>query len=1281
MKSVFLILAVFLQGTLFISASPAVKENPVQLHTDFIPNVDLKIQEEENYSRYEWHIKPGSSIADIHFKNKNAFPGDQGHWSYLQPTAFQVITGKHVPVEVEIIAVGEEMSFRAPNYNPGADLFIRGEMEKCYTNPVVDGFLGTGADGTFSGTTYYIRPDGGTAGQCTGTSDAPYPGSGTNQPCAWAHPFWALDGGGNWKIQGGDTIIIAEGSYKMGYGAPNTSWCDAEGAYGCVLPPLPSGPNSANPTRILGKGWNSGCSAPPELWGSQRPWQIIDLTGSSNVYIGCLEITDHSNCVEFHANGAVSCERDTYPYGDWASEGIIATDSANVTLKNLDIHGLASTGIRAGRISNWTVEDVRIAGNGWAGWDGDVEGDDSNSGTISFKRFTVEWNGCGETYPGGQPHNCWSQTAGGYGDGFGTGTTGGHWIFEDSIFRYNTSDGLDLLYARNSGSRIEIKRTMSYGNAGNAIKVNGPTSIENSLMIGNCGFFHGKSFTYNVDDCRALGSPLSFSLRKGATFSLVNSTIVGQGDCLMGGECDDNSCDGSETIIIQNNAFQGYADYLDPEDTTCYLWLEPFNLFDLRMDYNILYNVKIADQLTLSAHELQQKPMFVNDTLESFDGHLKSGSPAIDSGLAVGSLNGLIPNNDLENNSRPGGAGVDRGAYEYQSGGNTPSITVTSPNGGETWQAGSTHAVTWTSTGTVGNVKIQYSVNNGSTWTTIVSSTANDGSYSWTLPAVSSTQCLAKIAETDGSPSDTSNSVFSITTGSTQQPRISLSRTQLYYGAQGNTATDDQSFFVSNSGGGTLQWSSSADRSWLDCSPASGTETGLVTVSVKPSGLSPGTHSGNITISSTNASNSPRSVSVNLTLYTPGGNTSPFGSFDTPTQGSTVTSSIPVTGWALDDVQVANVKIYRQSNGNQVYIGDAVFVEGARPDVEQAYPGYPLNYKAGWGYMMLTNFLPDGGNGTFTLIAVAQDAEGNKTTLGSKTITCDNAHAVKPFGAIDTPTQGGTASGANFINWGWVLTPQPNRIPTNGATIHVYVDGVNLGHPKYNIYRSDIAALFSGYSNSGGAAGYFSLDTTAFDNGVHTLQWTATDDAGNTDGIGSRYFAVQNTAPDSMSEMPTTNTPNRPSIGQEAKFNGREQAFRFRKPISQILMNPGYFPEEPDEPIRVRTGYDEHTPPRLIYPDQSGIIAIETKELERIEIAFAGTREGNSSSPGCSGYLVVGNELRPLPIGSTLDSRRGRFYWQPGPGHLGEYFLVFFREEDAYRWHKTTVAITIVPKY
>jgi len=53
-----------------------------------------------------------------------------------------------------------------------------------------------------------------------------------------------------------------------------------------------------------------------------------------------------------------------------------------------------------------------------------------------------------------------------------------------------------------------------------------------------------------------------------------------------------------------------------------------------------------------------------------------------------------------------------------------------------------------------------------------------------------------------------------------------------------------------------------------------------------------------------------------------------------------------------------------------------------------------------------------------------------------------------------------------------------------------------------------------------------------------------------------------------------------------------------------------------------------------------------------------------ANSQRYTGYLRVKDELRPLPIGSTLDSARGVFYWQPGPGFIGKYELVFLKKDS-----------------
>lgn len=484
-----------------------------------------------------------------------------------------------------------------------------------------------------------------------------------------------------------------------------------------------------------------------------------------------------------------------------------------------------------------------------------------------------------------------------------------------------------------------------------------------------------------------------------------------------------------------------------------------------------------------------------------------------------------------------------------------------------------------------------------------------------------------------------------------QSADLVLSRDQMTFGAAAGAATGSQAFSVDSNSGGNFDWTVTTDQSWLSCSPSSGSGSGVVTVNCDNSGLGAGTYTGTISVTCATASNSPHTIPVTLNVYGTGQSAAPFGSYDTPTHGTTVSGSVPFTGWVLDDVEVQEVMLFVDYGKLDYYIDSATFVEGARPDVEQAYPDYPNNYKAGWGYMMLTNYLPAGGNGTYNIKAVALDVEGNYTNLGTKTIIVDNVNAVKPFGAIDTPEQGGPASGNEFMNWGWVLTPQPNAIPTDGSTISVLVNGVKVGNPVYNLYRKDIATLFPDNANSNGAVGYFKLDTTQYENGVYTIQWTATDDAGNTDGIGSRFFMIQNS-------------------NRQSGKNARTRHTIKDLPPTPVLKDIIDRAERPDpEPVTVKRGfgskrkYGKYDAPsgHLMTPGQNGAVPIEIKEMERVKVNLRHSPGNNDNKGFYSGWSVVGEKLKPLPIGSTLDSEKGIFYWSPGPGFAGEYRFVFAR--------------------
>lgn len=92
-------------------------------------------------------------------------------------------------------------------------------------------------------------------------------------------------------------------------------------------------------------------------------------------------------------------------------------------------------------------------------------------------------------------------------------------------------------------------------------------------------------------------------------------------------------------------------------------------------------------------------------------------------------------------------------------------IEVTSPNGIECWQIGSTHDITWNYLCIPDSVRLEFSTNGGQDWDTIVEVTGNDGVYTWSIsddPSLISVECLVRICDINGDPCDTSDSHFFI---------------------------------------------------------------------------------------------------------------------------------------------------------------------------------------------------------------------------------------------------------------------------------------------------------------------------------------------------------------------------------------------------------------------------------------------------------------------------------------------------------------------------------------
>lgn len=608
-----------------------------------------------------------------------------------------------------------------------------------------------------------------------------------------------------------------------------------------------------------------------------------------------------------------------------------------------------------------------------------------------------------------------------------------------------------------------------------------------------------------------------------------------------------------------------------------------------------------------------------------------------------------------------------------------PKLQVTSPNGGENWQAGSSQNITWSQNGLSGNVTIELYKNEQKT-ADVGTAAASAGTFEWSIPSGTTVGADYKVRVYQGSVEDFSNANFQMVAAST--PEIALTPGSLVFGALSSGAkTQDQTVLLTDAKSGQLNWTAAPSQTWITVAPASGTGNALLTIGVKPTELSVGTYTGVISISDSNAITTPQNVSV--TLKVAQSTAGPIGAFEVPVTGARVKGTIPFSGWTLDDIEVMKVQISRDPvrsdpAGNigadgLVYVGDAAFVEGARPDIETTYSGYPLKQRAGWGYMLMTYGLPGMGNGTFVLHAIAYDRENNRVDLGIKTIIANDKNNKKPFGLIDTPAWGGTISGSSYANTGWMLTPCPKTIPKTGNSIWVWIDGVQIGHPVYNQYRADIALAFRTFKNKSGAGGTFWLVPTQYVNGLHTIKWVAWDSAGASGNTGTSYFTVLNVPSPGASASGTAEPPG--TVGISSGYSQTSELVGL--PID--YRSPAY----------ARTGFSSEGPFEAVFPDVKGALDIDVEIDDRVELRM---NEAEFPSPGVStlpeardsrtvkfeGYLVVGDELRPLPVGSTLDRKTGVFYWQPGPGFLGTYNLVFIRLDSGLPSEKRQVTVRIL---
>jgi hypothetical protein len=516
-------------------------------------------------------------------------------------------------------------------------------------------------------------------------------------------------------------------------------------------------------------------------------------------------------------------------------------------------------------------------------------------------------------------------------------------------------------------------------------------------------------------------------------------------------------------------------------------------------------------------------------------------------------------------------------------------------------------------------------------------------------------------------------------------PTMSLDRTAVRFaavttGTAFSSQTPAQTVRLMQSGAGSASWTAASSVPWLTVTPSSGTGSAALMIAVKFDASLPasGSAAGTITLMLTGAGNTVGPIAATLNVVSSTAAISPpFGSFDTPVgDASVLAGSVAVTGWTLDNIGVQKVELWRDlqpgettppfagaasdPRNGKVFISNVTFVDGARPDVEGLYPTTPANYRAGWGYLMLTWGLFGQGNGTYKLYAFGFDQEGNVATIGSKSVVVSNNTATKPFGSIDTPTIGGDPG--TSPNFGWGLTPKVNgaatcKIQPNG--VQVSIDSGPLQPVVYGDARTDIAGAFPGFSNTSAAGGHFIFDWSTLTNGPHTIGWLITDDCNRADGVGSRFFNV-------TTGVSALTAASEASSDADFRLTAFAEASAVKKAEATLpnSVASGFSRKEDD--LLLARGYGEL--PMILEPDAAGARTVEVPQGDRIELrAPRGYHEAYQLGPD--------GQRRGLPPGATWDAPDGIFSWQPAPGFLGRYRIVL--TDGSLR---ISVRIVVVPE-
>lgn len=240
-------------------------------------------------------------------------------------------------------------------------------------------------------------------------------------------------------------------------------------------------------------------------------------------------------------------------------------------------------------------------------------------------------------------------------------------------------------------------------------------SYHTTFQIQNCIIANNKIYGINI-----ISAYKSYDM-----IIIANNTIVGNGS---------QGLVSTAKCKIVNNIFWNTGSALNMSSNTS------------EASYNL-----VKEDIIVSNYLIIGEGMVYNYTPHlGSDFYPLDNSPAINAGTP--DTSGLhLSGYDYWGNNRIIQSRIDIGAVEADA---TKSIWLISPNGKEGFLPGTNQQINWKSN--IENLKLEYTVDNGSNWIEINGSTQNDGSYNWNIPSVESEAYNLRISDA------TDNGIFDI---------------------------------------------------------------------------------------------------------------------------------------------------------------------------------------------------------------------------------------------------------------------------------------------------------------------------------------------------------------------------------------------------------------------------------------------------------------------------------------------------------------------------------------